>query len=209
MWATPYPKSLSKLVIDHTCSTHAHLLPKVVEAGYWGTLHPNHYPHAQLHINSHTPSSTSTPIPHTPYHLYTNYTPTIHNPTTHPIPLLLRVDSDEMWQKPVGFWLMRHWNARERPRSGRPRSGLRASYKQGLSGAQRLFVASAGAQTKVDEECFSESCRVCAVTVKVPTNLKIFPKTTQMVKKFPSNTTYHLMVTNFTEFHRISPDHPR
>lgn len=71
------------------------------------------------------------------------------------------------------------------------------------------FAASAGAQTKVDEECFSESCRVCAVTVKVPTNLKIFPKTTQMVKKFPSNTTYHLMVTNFTEFHRISPDHPR
>ena len=75
------PKSLSKLVIGHTCSTHAHLLPKVVEAGYWGTLHPNHYPHAQLHINSHT-----------------NYTPTIHNPTTPPIPLLLRVDSDEMRQ---------------------------------------------------------------------------------------------------------------
>ena len=30
-----------------------------------------------------------------------------------------------------------------------------------------------------------------------------------MVKKFPSNTTYHLMVTNITELHRISPDHCR
>ena len=64
---------------------------KFVEAGYWvhlfhartpspkscrswllGTLHPNHYPHAQLHIN---------PIPHTPY-THTNHTPTIHPPYT-------------------------------------------------------------------------------------------------------------------------------
>lgn len=43
-----------------------------------------------------------------------------------------------------------------------------------------------GAQTKVDKECFSESCRVCAVTVKVSANLKIFPKTTQTVKKLPN-----------------------
>ena len=43
-----------------------------------------------------------------------------------------------------------------------------------------------GAQTKVDEEYFSESCRGCAVTVKVPANLKIFPKTTQIVKKLPN-----------------------
>lgn len=35
--------------------------------------------------------------PHTP-HTHTNHTPTIHNPTTPPIPLLLRVDSDEMRQ---------------------------------------------------------------------------------------------------------------
>ena len=65
-----FSQSLSKLVIGHTCSTHAHLLPKVVEAGYWGTLHPSHYLHAQLHIN---------PIPHTP-------TPTIHQPYTIPQP---------------------------------------------------------------------------------------------------------------------------
>lgn len=125
-----FSQSLSKLIVGHTFSQkfveadcephlfHARTpLPKFVEAGYWVHYTP---------IITRTPSSTSTPIPHTPYHLYTNYTPTIHNPTTPPIPLLLRVDSDEMWQKPVGFWLMRHWNARERPRSGRPRSGLRA-----------------------------------------------------------------------------------
>ena len=52
--------------------------------------------------------------------------------------------------------------------------------------ARCLFVASAGAQTKVDEEYFSEPCRGCAVTVKVPANLKIFPKTTQIVKKLPT-----------------------
>ena len=143
-----FSQSLSKLIVGHTLSQkfveadcEPHLfharkpLPKVVEAGYWGTLHPNHYPHAQLHIN---------PTPHT------NYTPTIHNPTTPPIPLLLRVDSDEMWQKPVGFWLMRHWNARERPRSGRPRSGHRASYKQGSS-LLDVCLLRARAQTKVDE----------------------------------------------------------
>ena len=116
MLFSPSPKSLSKLVIGYTLSQ------KFVEAGYWphlfhartpspkscrswllGTLHPNHYPHAQLHINSHTP------------YTHTNHTPTIHNPTTPPIPLLLRVDSDEMWQKPTGFWLMRCWNARLGP----------------------------------------------------------------------------------------------
>ena len=54
-----------------------HLLPKVVEAGYWGTLHPNHYPHAQLHINSHTPY----PI----HQLYTHHTLS-HNPAHTPPP---------------------------------------------------------------------------------------------------------------------------
>ena len=72
--ATPYPKSLSKLVIGHTCSTHAHLLPKVVEAGYWVHYTP---------IITRTPSSTPHshapyPIPHTPtiHPPYTSYTPT-------------------------------------------------------------------------------------------------------------------------------------
>lgn len=69
--------------------------------------------------------------------------------------------------------------------------------------------ALARAQTKVDEECFSESCQVCAVTVKVPVNLTIFPKITQTVKKLPNSPTYHLMVTNITELHRISPDYTR
>ena len=72
------------------CSTHPHLLPKVCRSWLLGTLHPNRYPHAQLHINSHTP------------YTHTNYTPTIHQPHTipqpHPYPLLLRVDSDEMRQ---------------------------------------------------------------------------------------------------------------
>ena len=130
-----FSQSLSKLVIGYTLSqklvrlivprTHT-FSQKFVEAGYWVHYTP---------IITRTPSSTSTPYP-TPtptiHQLYTHHTPTIHNPTTPPIPLLLRVDSDEMWQKPVGFWLMRHWNARERPRSGRPRSGHRASYKQGV-----------------------------------------------------------------------------
>lgn len=41
---------------------------KFVEAGYWV-----HY----TSIITRTPSSTSTPTPHTPY-THTNYTPTIH-----------------------------------------------------------------------------------------------------------------------------------
>ena len=112
------------------CSTHAHLLPKVCRSWLLGTLHPNHYPHAQLHIN---------PIPHTPYtpYTHTNYTPTIHNPTTPPIPLLLRVDSDEMRQKPAGFYLMRCWTARKGPRMG-PK-------------VHEVDSALARAQTKVDE----------------------------------------------------------
>lgn len=65
------------------CSTHAHLSQKFVEAGYWVHYTP---------IITRTPSSTSTP---TPIHqLYTHHTPDIY----HPIPLLLRVDSDEMRQ---------------------------------------------------------------------------------------------------------------
>ena len=118
-----FSQSLSKLIVGHTFSQSLsklvigvhllpkfveadcgpHLLPKFVEAGYWVHYTP---------IITRTPSSTSTPTPHT------NYTPTIHNPTTPPIPLLLRVDSDEMWQKPAGFWLMRCWTARKGPRMG-------------------------------------------------------------------------------------------
>ena len=107
-------QSLSKLVIGHTFSQK---LSKLVIGVHYTP------------IITRTPSSISTPYP-TPtptiHQLYTHHTPTIHNPTTPPIPLLLRVDSDEMRQKPAGFYLMRCWNARERPRSGRPRSGLRA-----------------------------------------------------------------------------------
>ena len=113
--------------MSHTCSTHAHLLPKFVEAGYWVHYTP---------IITRTPSSTSTPIPHTPYHLYTNYTPTIHNPTTPPIPLLLRVDSDEMRQNRKVLAL-RCWNARKGPRMG-PK-------------VHEVDSALARAQTKVDE----------------------------------------------------------
>ena len=54
-------------------------------------------------IITHTPSSTPH-SQHTPYpihQLYTHHTLAIHPPHTPP----LRVDSDEMWQKPVGFWL--------------------------------------------------------------------------------------------------------
>lgn len=80
------------------------------------------------------------------------------------------------------------------------------SSKQGSS-LLEVGLLRARAQTKVDEECFSESCRVCAV--KVPANLTIFPKITQTVKKLPNSPTYHLMVTNITELHRISPDYTR
>lgn len=129
------------------------------------------------------------PTPAPIHQLYTNYTPAIHQlytnytPTIHPpIPPPLRVDSDEMRQKPQGFgsevlecsrastkWTSTKWT----PRVVQTRLEL----------ARCLFVASAGAQTKVDEECFSESCRVCAATTGVPA---IFPKTTQIVKKLPN-----------------------
>ena len=105
LWATPYPKSLSKLVIGHTCSTHAHLLPKVCRSWLLGTLYLNHYPHAQLHINSHAPH------PIHPHQLYTHHTLAIHPPHTPP---------PASWQrrneaKPQGLWLMRRWNARSGP----------------------------------------------------------------------------------------------
>lgn len=94
------------------CSTHAHLLQKVVKADYWvhytpprttspksippiqHPVYPIHQPHNPIPTLSTPP--TSTPIPHTPtiHQPYTNYTPAIHPP----IPLLLRVDSDEMRQ---------------------------------------------------------------------------------------------------------------
>lgn len=65
---------------------------------------------------------------------------------------------------------MRRWTARKGPRMG-PK-------------VHEVDSALARAQTKVDEVCFSESCRVCAV--KVPANLTIFPKITQTVKKLPN-----------------------
>ena len=98
-----FSQSLSKLIVGHTfsqkfveagywvhltpktcqaaCSTHAHLLPKVCRSWLLGTLHPNHYPHAN------TPTSHSK-------------APSTHStiPTIPPIPTLLRVDSDEMRQ---------------------------------------------------------------------------------------------------------------
>ena len=79
--------------------------------------------------------------------------------------------------------------------------------------ARCLFVASAGANEGGGGVrpvwVVSESCRGCAVTAQVPANLKIFPKTTQIVKKLPNSPTYHLMVPKLTELHRISPDYTR
>lgn len=135
-----FSQSLSKLIVGHTLSQkfveadcephlfHARTpLPKVVEAGYWGTLHPNHYPHAQLHINSHTPH-TIPPI----HQLYTHHTQSHNPPHTPP----LRVDSDEMRQNRKVLAL-RCWNARKGPRMG-PK-------------VHEVDSALARAQTKVDE----------------------------------------------------------
>lgn len=79
-----FSQSLSKLIVGHTFSQkfveadcEPHLFhartpsPKVCRSWLLGTLHPNHYPHAQLHIN--------------PTH-HTTYTPTIHPPYTIPQP---------------------------------------------------------------------------------------------------------------------------
>lgn len=132
-----------------------------------GTLHPHRttspksippiqrpvYPIRQPHNPIPTLSTppTSTPIPHTPYHLYTNYTPTIHNPTTPPIPLLLRVDSDEMRQNRKVLAL-RCWNARKGPRMG-PKVHEVDSARSSKQGSSLLEVGllRARAQTKVDE----------------------------------------------------------
>lgn len=100
---------------------------------------------------------------------------------------------------------MRHWNARKGPRMG-PKVHEVDSARSANKALGR-FAVSAGAQTKVDEVCFSESCQVCAV--KVPANLTVFPKITQTVKKLPNSPTYHLMVPKLTELYRISPDHCR
>ena len=51
-----------------------HLLPKVCRSWLLGTLHPNHYPHAQLH----------TPHPIHPHQPYTHHTLAIHPPHTPP-----------------------------------------------------------------------------------------------------------------------------
>ena len=90
------------------CSTHAHLLQKVVKADYWVHYTPiaprpqkayrqssaQYTPYANLTTqyphSAHHPHQLPYPI-HQPY---TNHTPAIHPP----IPLLLRVDSDEMRQ---------------------------------------------------------------------------------------------------------------
>ena len=117
--------------MGHTCSTHPTPSPKSCRSWLLGTLYLNHYPHAQLHINSHTPYTHTnyTPtIPPTPHH-----TSAIHPPHTPP----LRVDSDEMRQKPAGFYLMRCWTARKGPRMG-PK-------------VHEVDSALARAQTKVDE----------------------------------------------------------
>lgn len=76
-----------------------------------------------------------------------------------------------------------------------------------VSSSLEVGLLRARAQPKVDEEGFSESCRVCAV--KVPANLTIFPKITQTVNKLPNSPTYHLMVPKVTELYRISPDYTR
>ena len=122
--ATPSPKSLSKLVIGHTCSTHAHLLPKVCRSWLLGTLHPNHYPHAQLHIN---------PIPHTP-------TPTIHPPYTIPQPRPYPSSCEltaTKWGKTARFVAHEALECSLRPRMG-PK-------------VHEVDSALARAQTKVDE----------------------------------------------------------
>lgn len=112
-----FSQSLSKLIVGHTLSQ------KFVEAGYWPHLFHARTPSPKSCrswlLGYTTPQSLpARPAPHQLPHP----TPTIHPPYTipqpRPYPSPLRVDSDEMWQKPVGFWLMRHWNARKGPRMG-------------------------------------------------------------------------------------------
>ena len=160
-----FSQSLSKLVIG------VHLLPKVCRSWLLGTLHPNHYPHAQLHINSHTPSSISTPYPHTP-------TPTIHPPYTIPQPRPYPSSCEltaTKWGKTARFVAHKALDCSQRAPYGAksPRSGLRAcaGANEGGWGVRPVWVV-------------SESCQVCAV--KVPANLTIFPKITQTVKKLPN-----------------------
>lgn len=108
-WGYTFSKSLSKLVIGCTFSQK---LSKLVIGVHYTP------------IITRTPSSTSTPTPHTPY---TNYTPTIHYPTTQPIPLLLRVDSDEMRQnRKVFAHEVLEYSQRAPYGAKSPRSGLRA-----------------------------------------------------------------------------------
>lgn len=87
----------------------------------------------------HTPSPKHTPIPHTPILPPHSKVPSTHStiPTTPPIPLLLRVDSDEMRQnrQVLGSWGA--GNARKGPRMG-PK-------------VHEVDSALARAQTKVDE----------------------------------------------------------
>ena len=104
---------------------------------------------------------------------------------------------------------MRCWNARKGPRMGPKVHEVDSARSTNKAWAElKGCLLRARAQPKEDEEGFSESCRGCAKT-RVPANLKIFSKTTQIVKKLPKESTYHLMVTTLTEFDRISPDHTR
>ena len=79
---------------------------------------------------------------------------------------------------------MRCWNARKRPRMG-----PKVHEVDSARGANKAWAELKGcllrvrAQPKVDEEGFSESCRGCAATTRVPA---ILPKTTQIVKKSPN-----------------------
>ena len=66
-WGYTLSQKLVRLIVPRTHT----FSQKFVEAGYWVHYTP---------IITRTPSSTSTPIPHTPYHLYTHHTQS-HNPT--------------------------------------------------------------------------------------------------------------------------------
>lgn len=112
---------------------------KFVEAGYWPHLFHARTPSPKSCrswlLGYTTPQSLParpaphqphTPHTHTPY-THINYTPTIHNPTTPPIPLLLRVDSDEMRQnRKVFAHEVLEYSQRAPYGAKSPRSGLRA-----------------------------------------------------------------------------------
>ena len=105
----PYalPTSYQKLIARHTSPTDCpvytpHTPPKTDCPACSKADCPTYVKHSSTPYTKHP--STPHPIP-TATHLipttpntYPSHTPTIHYPTTPPIPLLLRVDSDEMRQ---------------------------------------------------------------------------------------------------------------